>query len=429
MSLKSNRVKNVSLFLLLIIAIVAVPASAQSAEINILLESGGHSMLEKITENYTAETGTKINLIEVPYAEVYSKFVAEMAAGGSSYDIVLADAVWLSAFAPFAVPIDEIFTDKVVADLFPAQLGDAKVDDEYKFMPVWTNAEVLYYQKSLFEDPEEQAAFKTEYGYDLEVPKTWQEYIDVAKFFTRDTDGDGNLDLYGTDVKGVYPEEWEAMVFQAGSDGIVYDNEGNLIIDNQAHVDALDFYKNLHCEYDVTPKNVNEIDWNLSQQMFQDGKLAMELFWGHGYRQIPEDSVVNGNVGVAPMIGGAAGIGAVPGPWFGMIPTTSKNVDTAKAFIQYIYNNDVLCVENSSLGLAARISAFKQYADVPGYEHFNALIDTLNGPQTMGRPKVDNWQEITDDVLTPLVQQALMCDGTSSADLLAEAKQMIEDMQ
>ena len=426
---KFNHKAMISTLILMIIAIFAEPASAQSTEINVLLESGGFSMLEKISQNFTAETGTKVNLIEVPYAEIYSKFVAEMAAEGSSYDVVIADAVWLSAFDPFAVPITDLFTGDVVSDLFPAQVGDAKSGDDYKFMPVWANAEVLFYQKSLFEDPKEQADFKAKYGYDLKVPSTWQEYIDVAKFFTRDTDGDGTIDLYGTDVKGVYPEEWEAMVFQAGADGVVFDSAGNLIIDNQAHIDALDFYRNLHCEYDVTPQNTNEIDWNLSQQMFQDGKLAMELFWGHGYRQIPANAVVAGNVGVAPMIGGAGGIGAVPGPWYSLIPTTSKNADTAKAFIKYAYDNNSLCVENSSLGLAARISAFEQYSTVAGFEHFNALIATLNGPQTMGRPKVNNWQEITDDVLTPLVQQALQCDGTSSADLLSEAKTMIEDMQ
>src|SRR3546814_11823494 len=41
------------------------------------------------------------------------------------------------------------------------------------------------YRIDLFEDPKEQEAFKAKYGYDLAVPKTWKEYLDIAEFFQR----------------------------------------------------------------------------------------------------------------------------------------------------------------------------------------------------------------------------------------------------
>ncbi|MBA4419629.1 MAG: sugar ABC transporter substrate-binding protein [Anaerolinea sp.] len=402
-----------------------VAAPAEAVTLNILVEGGGHSLQQAIADKFTAETGIVVNFVEVPYQEVYDKLAAEMAAGGSAYDVATVDVIWLPTFAPFATPLDDLYTDEVKADIFPSLVADAQSNGTFIGMPTWANAEVLYYQKSLFEDPAEQEAFKVKYNYDLKVPTTWQEFVDVAEFFTRDLDGDGTIDMYGADVKTKNPEEWEAAVLQAGSNGVVYDAEGNLIIDNQAHVDALQWYSDLHCKYNVTPPNVNEIDWGVSQQLFYDGKLAMEQFWGHNYRSIPSDAKVAGNVGVAPMIAGAGGAGAIPGPWFNIIPATGKNVEAAKQYVQFAYENNVLGIE-APLALAARISAYQSYMDKPGFEHFAALIDTLNAPKTMGRPMVTNWNEITNEVLTPMLQQAFTCDGTPVIELLANAKAQIE---
>ena len=70
----------------------------------------------------------------------------------------------------------------------------------------------------------------------------------MAKFFTRDTNGDGKIDFWGTDVKGMFSEEWMAHALQAGSPGVIFDHACNAILDNQAHIDALKFYRAPLCE-------------------------------------------------------------------------------------------------------------------------------------------------------------------------------------
>jgi ABC-type glycerol-3-phosphate transport system substrate-binding protein len=395
--------------------------------LNVLVESGGFQLQEEIAKRFEAETGNTVNFIQVPYAGVYERLAAEMASGGASFDVATIDVVWIPAFADFAEPLDDLFTDEVKADLFPSLVADAQYGGKFVGMPQWANAEILFYRSDLFEDPAEQEAFQAEYGYELKPPTTWQEFTDLARFFTRDTDGDGVVDFYGTDVKGGVETEWLAHVLQAGSPGVVLDADGTVIIDNQAHQDALQFYTDLHCAYQVSPPNVNEIDWAIAQQLFYQGQTAMTRFWAHAYRLTPEDSLVEGKVGVAPMIGGSAGVGAIPGPWYNMIPATAANKEVAKQFVQFAYENNVLGIE-APLGLAARISAYEQYAGQEGFEHFTPLIETLNAPQTIGRPLVDNWQQITDEVLIPLVQDALTCERTP-AEVLADAKAQVEEMQ
>ena len=402
----------------------ASAASAQS--LNILVESGGEQLQQAIADKFTAETGIEVKFTTVPYAGVFEKLTAEIASGQSNYDIATIDVIWMPNFAEFAEPLDDLFTDAVKADLARSLLNDAQIDGKFVGMPAWANAEILFHRKDLFENPEEQAAFKAKFGYDLAPPADWQQFRDAAVFFTRDTDGDGKTDLYGTDVKGANPEEWMAHVLQAGAAGVVLDADGNVIINDAAHLKALQFYTGLHCTDHVSPEGVVQIDWPTAQNLFYQGQTAMMRFWAHAYRLTPEDSKVQGKVGVAPMIAGEAGIAGIPGPWYNIVPSTSANKDAAKQFITFAIANNALGIE-APLGLAATNSAYESYAGKPGFEHFGPLLETLGAPATKGRPLVEEWQEIVDEAVTPMLQQALTCEGDPQ-QLLDEAKDTIEDI-
>lgn len=410
----------------LAITAAALPGAVLAQdELNVLVEGGGRQLQEDMAAKFEEETGVKVNLIEQPYAGVFDRLSAEFSTGGSAFDVATIDVIWLPTFGDFVEPLDDLFTDEVIADLPEALVNDAKnADGTFIGMPTWANAEIIFYRKDLYEDPDQMAAFEAEYGYPLAAPTTWQEFRDQANFFTQDTDGDGTTDLFGTDVKGAVETEWLAHVLQAGSPGVVLDADGNVIIDNAEHQAALEWYAALSCEDDVSPPGVASMGWNEAQNNFYQGQTALMRFWAHAYRLTPEDSQVEGLVGVAPMIAGEGGVGAIPGPWYNVIPSTSENIDLAKQFVQFAYENNELGI-NAPLGLAARNSAYAAYADQEGFEHFGPLVETLGAEATMGRPLVPEWQQITDEVLVPLVNAAATCEG-EPADLLADAKTRIE---
>ena len=203
---------------------------------------------------------------------------------------------------------------------------------------------------------------------------------------------------------------------------MVLDSNNNVVIDNAAHKQALDFYTSLVKD---APAGAAQVDWAAAQNLFNQGKTAMTQFWAHAYRQIPKDSPVYGKVGTAPMIGGSAGVAGVPGPWYLSVPKATKNSDAAKKFVKCAYDHNDLGIE-SSLGLASRISAFEKYQDKPGYESFKPLIETLKGQATATRPATAKWQQIVDTVLVPMLQKAVA--GGDSATLLADAKKQIQDL-
>jgi ABC-type glycerol-3-phosphate transport system substrate-binding protein len=401
--------------------------AAGGGSLTVLVEAGGKGELTPIADKCKAENGTTINFVELPYDGLFNRLNTEFASGSTTFDVAALDAIWLPTFADGLQPLDDMFTDDVKKDLFPATVAEAQVNGTFVGMPQWTNSEVLMYRKDLFEDPTQKANFKAKYGYDLVPPTTWQQFDDVAQFFTQDTNGDGTPDLYGTDVKGAVETEYLAHVLQAGSPGAVLDSTGKIIIDNQAHLDALNFYTNLNTNLKVSPPGASQIDWAAAQNLFNQGKTAMTRFWAHAYRQIPTDSPVYGKVGVAPMIGGTAGVAGIPGPWYLSIPKTTPNSDLAKQFIKCAYDNNALGI-TSQLGLASRISAFQQYQDKPGYENFKPLIDTLNAASSAPRPATPHWQQIVDTVLVPMLQKAV-AGGADDAALLADAKAQIEQIQ
>ena len=391
----------------------STPGSAGST-VNVLVEAGGHAELAAVAEKCEQETGVATNFIELPYDGLFNRLSSEFSTGSVSFDVAALDSVWLPNFKDAVQPIDELFTDEAKKDIFPALVKEAQVDGHFIGMPAWTNAEIILYRTDLFEDAANKAEFSAKYGYDLAAPTTWKQYQDISEFFTKDG-------MFGTDVKGAVETEWMAHVLQAGSPMVV-DAQNNVIIDNAAHKEALDFYVSL---VNSAPSGAAQVDWAAAQNLFNQGKTAMTRFWAHAYRQIPADATVSGKVGTAAMIGGSAGVAGVPGPWYLSVPKATQNADNAKKFIKCAYDYNDLGVE-SSLGLAARISAFEKYQDQPGYESFGPLIATLNAPATATRPSTAKWQQIVDTVLIPTLQKAVA--GGDTAELLAEAKIKVEDL-
>jgi len=392
-------------------------------ELTILVEAGGHGELQPIADKFTAETGSTITFVELPYDGLYDRLTSEFSSGNVSFDIAAVDAIWITAFKDGLVSLDDLFTDEVQANIFPSLLAEASPDGTFIGMPAWTNAQLLFYRTDLFEDPEQQAAFKEAKGYDLAAPTTWQQYLDMAEFFTQDTNGDGTPELYGADVKGKVETEWLACVLQAGSPAVVLDDNDQVIINDKAHKDALDFYI-APVEMGIAPPGASQIDWGAAQNLFYQGQLAMMRFWAHAYTQTPEDSEVYGKVGVVPMPAGPGGIAGIPGAWYLSVPTAGNQTDLAKEFIAFSYENNEMGL-STPLGLAATISALESMQNEPGHENLTPLIDTLNAPGTAARPANAKWQEITDTVLIPMLQKAVE-PGTDTQALLDEAKGQIE---
>ncbi|WP_159881757.1 ABC transporter substrate-binding protein [Paenibacillus puerhi] len=409
-------------------------ANSTGKSLTVLVEGGSpaNTVATQTAEEFKQKTGYEVKIETVPYIGVYDKLNADIRANKGSYDVATIDILWFPALAKGLTSMGDLMSDNVKKDLFPNLIDGGTVDGEVLGMPVWTNSKVLLYRSDLFNDPKEQEAFKAEYGYDLKPPANWQQYRDVAKFFTRDTNNDGVKDMYGTSVFGMNNGDsvasWLDHAAQAGAKPMVVGKDNKALVNTEPYVKALDFLTTILNKDKSAPEGALNMASSETSEMFWNGKLAMMLAWGHFYvpSNDPAKSKVAGKVGVAPMIGGDAGIGVIPGPWYQVIPDSSKQKDIAKQYVQFVYEKNELFME--ALGVAARKSVFEKYSKRPEYAHLNALQTTLEAPQTQNRPILARWNQIEGEALVSAIQAAL--SGTESPQsALTKAAASINEIQ
>lgn len=383
---------------------MVVPCFAEDKDnggsITVLVESGSpaEALANNTAADFEKETGCKVVIDAVAYTGMYDKLSTEIKAGQAAHDVACMDFVWLAAFADAIEPI----TGADTSDFLPTLEESGTVDGNLLGYPMWVNSKILIYRKDLI--PEDK------------VPKTWDEYKALAEELKTD-------DMYGTTVFGSGTDavcSFLDFACQAGAEGLVYDKDGNVNITDQAYADALNFMVEM-ANADYSPADSLATAATESQELFTNGKVAMQLNWSHQY---PAAVAALGadKVGCAPMIGGSAGVGATTGPWYESVMKNSENKDMALKYVEYMYdhNGDYM---NETLKIAGRTSVYEEAAKEAGNEHTQAVLDTLSAAQTQPRPMVTTWSQV-EEVLVGVVESCL--GGADVEETLAAAKDEIE---
>lgn len=401
----------------------AVPGRSNTSSnnsITVLVESGSpaETLAIATAEEFKALTGYEVIIDATPYSGMFDKLSTSIRANATTYDVVSLDVLWLSAFEHALLPLDEIATEEITSDFLPTLQDGGTLHGNLLGFPMWINAKVLIYRSDLFRDDIQRENFKEEYGRELTVPTTWDEFKEVAKFFTTD-------DMFGTAVFGAASGDTVCSFLdhasQAGAKPLVLDENNNVLIDTQAYIDALQFQLDL-IEAGVVPQETLSIASTESQELFNNGRIAMQLNWSH---QFPAANALNeGNVGVAPMIGGSAGVAAVAGPWYQSVMKNSENIEIAKQYVLFMFENNYRYMTEGSLRIAGRISVYEEFATIPGNEHLTAVLETLDNAYSQNRPNTPFWKEI-EEVLARAIQAGLSGNNTPEG-ALQDARVAIE---
>ncbi len=236
--------------------------------------------LQQMGNLYEQETGVKVTIIQEPWGTFGDRFFTAMAAKSTEWDGVVGDSQWLGtgATSGYYVDMTEFLTSTGIKDtVTPATLtyyGEYPTGSgTYWAYPTEGDADGWAYRRDLFEDPEEMAAFKAEYGYDLAVPTTYAQFMDIAKFFTRPDEG-----LYGV---GIYTQkDYDAMtmgvenvMFPYGGSWQNENNEVLGVVNSPQNVEAVQYYKDL---YDCCQApGLSNAFFQETNDAFTSGKAAM----------------------------------------------------------------------------------------------------------------------------------------------------------
>lgn len=118
-------------------------------------------------------------------------------------------------------------------DLVMARFTPYTKDGVIYGIPTHIGTGVIFYNRALF----------TEAGVSVDDIKTWDDYVEVGKKLTKDTNGDGKIDQWMSPVCNASAWPFHMMARQLGSN--LFDEGGNLVIDRSENVRVLEFMQDL----------------------------------------------------------------------------------------------------------------------------------------------------------------------------------------
>lgn len=308
--------------------------------------------LQQLTADFTAETGIKVEISQESWGEWQEIFFGEMARKGQSYDLAIGDSQWLGRASTDGHYMDltQWITDHGVARTMTAAsmtgYGEyPKGSGRYWAVPCEGDAMGFAYRKDLFEDPQEQAAFKSRFGYELKIPETMTQLRDIAAFFHRPQSGFYGVHMWVEPDYDGLTMALESFIWAWGGDlgdQRTYKVKG--ILDTEASIQALEFYRQL-TKFDNPAWERYYLDsLRNSNQPLIDGKAVMCL----GYFAIMPDLI---NKKINPKYWDKVGFFATPaGPRARVtslggqgisVVSYSQNKEAAFKFLEWWVREDV----------------------------------------------------------------------------------------
>ena len=199
--------------------------------------------------------GLEIRILESPDPTSYLDAMRDLRTGGGRYDIVMHFPRYNGELAVtgYLRPLDDLIARYDAAPLFD------NIVDAYRILytqwegktiavPVDGDVAMLYYRKDALENPDYRRRFREKYGFDLRVPRTWDEFIKVAEFFTGWTWGPTGKPGYGfqtsTWERAFIEQQWAPMMASAGGNWLTKEG-AHPAFNNRAGVRALQDLKTL----------------------------------------------------------------------------------------------------------------------------------------------------------------------------------------
>lgn len=311
-------------------------------ELNILmLASPTSEALRRILPLFEAQSGIGVKLVDLSYEELHKS--AADSENSTAYDLIRLDMAWMSKLgeklftplnldSPEFVNIKNSISSGVPDDYY-------KVRDKVYALPLDPSVLLLYYRKDLFEDALIKREFYEINKRQLEVPKTFAQYNEVAAFFTKRYNTKSPTNYGATLVFGTAAvAACDFLPRFKSFGGNIFDPDGRIQIDTPIMRKALVNYIET---YEYTDQTTN-LWWGKSTVSFSEGDTAMNIvFSNHASAMLHgEHSKVVGKTGFAAIPGGNPLLG---GGVIG-ISKNSKRQQECLRFLQWIYSKKVASI-------------------------------------------------------------------------------------
>ncbi len=244
--------------------------------------------------------GADPKIIGLPFVGQYEKIVSEMVARTATYDLLVFPPQMIGDFVAqkFLEPLDGYthMLDPKLSDVLPVYRDpNLKRHGTLYALPYDGDLLQVVYRTDLFNNPAEQRAFKARYKRDLRPPRSWSEYMDIARFFHRPPHLYGNA-FYGQ--RG-FCYAWFINVFAAYGGRWFDAKTMKATINSNVGSAALNL---LLAQKQYAPPNILQVGYPELNEAFLNGSTAMVVQWDDLPLKVnnPQMSKVVGKGGWAP---------------------------------------------------------------------------------------------------------------------------------
>ena len=392
--------------------------------------------MKELAPEFEKRTGIKVEIEMYEHSEAVSKVMLDLNSKRGRYDFIIQPHRELGKFVTngHVVPVDAFMADPQLRD------PDFKPEDQL-YQRLWKEISwydgkdygfpftaltmYMWYRSDLLSDDHEKEGFKAKYGYDLAPAQNWQQYRDIAEWFTRP-----DQRLFGTALQGKRHEalwyEWLNFLYSFGGDVLDVKSGsacGPVIVNSPQAIAATEYYKSLKA---FSPPDTLNYFWDDVMALMQQGEVAQLIMWNDSTYAVAVDetaSTVVGKMGFDLVPQGDGGKVAQVEGWTYLIPTESKNKEAAYLFVQWMMDYDQQLRQHLHGGASARPDVYAS-ADVQKLPYSKASMESNEVAKP--KPTVPLSGEMTDILVREL--SSYLADEKSAKEALDTSAQEISTL-
>lgn len=313
------------------------------------------------------------------------------------------------------LPLDECLAKQGFStDVYlPGLVEPGQVGGKQYLLPKDYSTLAVYYNRAVFD------AAGVPYPQD---GWTWDDLLKTAQALTRDTDGDGQTDVWGIQLPAIWTTGFEYWVAAAGGSLISPDGKSYVgYMDSPAAIRAAQFYADLYNKHRVAPPPADLSAFGGGNSEFDTGKAGMRLFGRWPQAGMLKNPHIDLGVVGTPSDAQPANILFWGG--FG-IASTTEHFEEACRFLAYYVGP-----EGSKVWKDWALPAVKSVAELPevASDPFNAVwIAELGKLKPRAYTFTPYWNETADPALRKALETILL---DPNADVAAAMQRAAREAQ
>jgi multiple sugar transport system substrate-binding protein len=394
---------------------MAMPAEA---EVSIAYNASFSSLIKPGIAAYEAESGNKVNAIELPGGDDYSSRIALDLSAGTAADIIMVDSYIVAEYAGtgYLAPLDNLLADwDQYKQFMKGPLDVVSYNGKVYALPNGTDVRMLWYNKAAFA----KAGISVPW-----TPKTWDDVIAAGKALNKAGIPDsflleaGTKWGEGTTMQGFYMALLGADSPDGDRNRLRDRASGKWIGDSPAIRRTLKFYQDVYVNDKISGAAINYVadpftDTNNAFLagtigIYASGNWANDCLWGCGNANQPSQEEKDKLVGWAPWPGsGLPGTKAttnISGGWTVALNAKAAGNPEAVKLLKAIYdvkNLGAWTVQTRTLTVRSDIADLPDYKSNPYLASITEMVGDTTGRDTVpGYAKVSALvQDMTTGIL------------------------------